>query len=190
MLEIPFKTHMTRRFHGYHIFHVVQVSLLQYTCSIYDKTALVAAFNFIVQLLKLEEGVVKGGRIILLLPIDLMLLFAPGFPGPSAYIYVRHTQNDRSADCYSTHPLLWTGFSLLHTEDEGRSHAQDLGMCDAPRIKHFCDLLSTHLLSIIILVPWELAFKEIVTFLSICPRCIMSSMRVCIVRVCPFDCDF
>ena len=29
--------------------------------------------------------------------------------------------------CPTDHVTLWDGFSLLHTEDEGRAHVQDLG---------------------------------------------------------------
>ena len=56
-----------------------------------------------------------------------MYLNLSGLAGPSAYIYVRHSQSTRIGRCRSGHVALWTGYSLLHTEDEGRAHVQDLG---------------------------------------------------------------
>ena len=48
-------------------------------------------------------------------------------------IYAKHTQRndlkavDGGAPCPPGHDMLWYGYSMLHTEDEGRSHIQDLG---------------------------------------------------------------
>ena len=50
-----------------------------------------------------------------------------GLPGPSAYLYARHSQAQSAAHCPPGHTEMWTGYSLLHTEDEGRVHVQDLG---------------------------------------------------------------
>ena len=50
-----------------------------------------------------------------------------GLPGPSAYIIARHSQSDRTPACPSGSVKLWDGYSLLHTEDDGRAITQDLG---------------------------------------------------------------
>lgn len=50
-----------------------------------------------------------------------------GKNGPSAYIYVRHSQSATTPVCFDNHTQIWDGYSLLHTEDEGRIHVQDLG---------------------------------------------------------------
>ena len=50
-----------------------------------------------------------------------------GLPGPSAYIIARHSQSDRIPACPSGSVKLWDGYSLLHTEDDGRAITQDLG---------------------------------------------------------------
>ena len=47
------------------------------------------------------------------------------------------------------HQELWTGYSLLHTEDEGRAHVQDLGSTGSclqrfsPMPYLFCSIQST-----------------------------------------------
>ena len=41
--------------------------------------------------------------------------------------YARHSQRKDHPGCPPGHNILWSGFSLLHTEDEGRAHVQDLG---------------------------------------------------------------
>lgn len=62
----------------------------------------------------------------------------PGNPGPpgtavdtpghtSVYFYVKHSQSDDVPECADGHVTLWKGYSLLHTEDDGRAHVQDLG---------------------------------------------------------------
>jgi len=60
----------------------------------------------------------------------------PGPPGPSGYsatvsrsiyLYARHSQSEAVPLCPDHHGTLWKGYSLLHTEDEGRAHVQDLG---------------------------------------------------------------
>jgi len=51
-----------------------------------------------------------------------------GLPGPSAYIIARHSQSDRIPSCPRGSVKLWDGYSLLHTEDDGRTSAQDLGL--------------------------------------------------------------
>ena len=50
-----------------------------------------------------------------------------GLSGPSAYIIARHSQSDRIPACPSGSIKLWDGYSLLHTEDDGRTTSQDLG---------------------------------------------------------------
>lgn len=48
----------------------------------------------------------------------------------AANVYARHSQTMDTIDCPTGHQPLWQGYSLLHTEDEGRSKVQDLGnMC-------------------------------------------------------------
>lgn len=58
--------------------------------------------------------------------ISLSCLYK-GSAGPSAYIYTIHSQTTEIPDCPEGHTLLWSGYSLLHTEDDHRAHAQDLG---------------------------------------------------------------
>ncbi len=50
-----------------------------------------------------------------------------GRPGPSVSVYTRHSQSQRVPHCPPDHRDLWQGYSLLHTEDDGRAHIQDLG---------------------------------------------------------------
>ncbi|KAI0224385.1 Collagen alpha-2(IV) chain [Lamellibrachia satsuma] len=50
-----------------------------------------------------------------------------GRTGPSAYIYTKHSQMTVAPGCPLGYIKLWDGFSLLHTEDDGRAHVQDLG---------------------------------------------------------------
>jgi len=50
-----------------------------------------------------------------------------GLPGPSAYIISRHSQSSRIPACPAGSVKLWDGYSLLHTEDDGRAATQDLG---------------------------------------------------------------
>ena len=45
----------------------------------------------------------------------------------AVYVYARHSQTDAAPLCLDNHPTLWKGFSLLHTEDDGRANVQDLG---------------------------------------------------------------
>ena len=51
----------------------------------------------------------------------------------SVSIYAWHSQRAQDLDslgnggCPAGHVKLWDGYSLLHTEDEGRAHVQDLG---------------------------------------------------------------
>ena len=47
--------------------------------------------------------------------------------GPSAYVYSRHSQSSMIPLCPPGSEQLWDGYSLLHTEDEGRAQVQDLG---------------------------------------------------------------
>jgi collagen type IV alpha len=44
-----------------------------------------------------------------------------------AFVYARHSQTTVAPRCTDGHTLLWDGYSLLHTEDEGRANVQDLG---------------------------------------------------------------
>ena len=55
----------------------------------------------------------------------------PGPPGAALYTYARHSQLEVLPSCGYRHAPLWQGFSLLHTEDEGRAHVQDLGQLKA-----------------------------------------------------------
>ena len=50
-----------------------------------------------------------------------------GLPGPSSYVYAVHSQTTGVPVCPENHFQLWSGYSLLHTEDAGRAHVQDLG---------------------------------------------------------------
>ena len=43
------------------------------------------------------------------------------------YIYTKHSQTTVPPDCPLGYRKLWDGYSLLHTEDDGRAHVQDLG---------------------------------------------------------------
>lgn len=52
----------------------------------------------------------------------------PGIPGPSAYLYVRHSQTTGVPQCPQGHSRLWSGYSFLQSEDEGRAFSQDLGL--------------------------------------------------------------
>ena len=68
----------------------------------------------------------------------------PGSPGPigpkgqpgepcggllTTTVYTRHSQTQQTPDCAKPgHIKLWDGFSLLHTDDEGRAFVQDLGL--------------------------------------------------------------
>ena len=55
------------------------------------------------------------------------LLLNLGLAGPAAYPYARHSQTMDVPSCPRGHRKLWEGYSLLHTEDDGRAFVQDLG---------------------------------------------------------------
>ena len=45
----------------------------------------------------------------------------------SSFVFTRHSQTTQVPDCPAGYHQLWDGYSLLHTEDDGRAHIQDLG---------------------------------------------------------------
>jgi collagen type IV alpha len=56
-----------------------------------------------------------------------MMLTNTGRAGPAAQTFARHSQTAVVPVCPPGHERLWEGYSLLHTEDDGRAYVQDLG---------------------------------------------------------------
>ncbi len=56
------------------------------------------------------------------------MIMLTGEAGPSICLYARHSQNTTTPGCPTGHNRLWDGYSLLHANDQGSSHVQDLGM--------------------------------------------------------------
>ena len=51
-------------------------------------------------------------------------------------MFARHSQATTVPACPVGYSLLWDGYSLLHTEDDGRAHVQDLGQSNVMRTEY------------------------------------------------------
>jgi len=75
------------------------------------------------------------------LKITILLLVCLGKSGPTIFVYTKHSQAETIPGCPDGYMKLWDGYSLLHTEDDGRAYVQDLGISTLHCIVLYCVLL-------------------------------------------------